>query len=534
MKNLKQTITKPILKVSILTMVVLVCFSSFLLNFVIKPKVDDLINSVLESKKTEIDIFFNTKIAELEKVSLMISQDKSINSNLEQLEQFKKLIDGYVSLGIIDNHGDILLTSGISFNVNNRDYYQTIKKSNDDVIISNLINSKETDEKIVVILLKMDNQRYLSCAINIDYIQQIIQTTNTFSFPVQIIDNNTQQIVLQTATENKHNVVYKTNLDSKKNWELKILVPSSFFNNQIIMMNVSIIIITIFMFLLLKYIIGYSIGKTIKPIETLSTIMDDNGTYNLANIKIDSDVKEVKNLVNSYNNMINEIEVLIKRIEAEEKSRKNSDYQALMEQIKPHFLYNTLETIQTMTLDYDDCKAEDAIGLLAKYFRLSLSGDSELITIKQELDMINYYILLQKLRYGDKLEINIDSNINLEQYYILRFSLQPIIENAICHGVNYVENSGLINISIIENNNQIIITISNECVSGDKVQIKNINQSLKSNDYLEKHGLFNVYQRHKLYFLNDPLNIELVNNQVIVRINLIKIDGENYEYFNLR
>jgi two-component system sensor histidine kinase YesM len=181
-------------------------------------------------------------------------------------------------------------------------------------------------------------------------------------------------------------------------------------------------------------------------------------------------------------------------------SEREAQLKALQAQINPHFLYNTLDAINWMAVKI---KAEDIsfmVNSLAKYFRLSLSKGKSIVSIKDELELINAYLSIQKVRFRGTIQFEFKIEKVVEDYNIHKLTLQPIVENAIIHGIQKNrDRSGIIVIEAVKEEEDIIFTISDNGVGMDKETIEKVLSNLPSGKE-GSYGLYNVNERIKLYF----------------------------------
>jgi two-component system sensor histidine kinase YesM len=153
---------------------------------------------------------------------------------------------------------------------------------------------------------------------------------------------------------------------------------------------------------------------------------------------------EMKTLADSFNSMVKEIENLVEDIHREQENAKDAELRLLQEQINPHFLYNTLDAIIWMTEAGENKKAIQIIQELSSFFRISLSkGESE-ITIRNEKEHVKNYLEIQRYRYQDILDYEIDIAEDILDYHIQKLTLQPIVENALYHGIKNKRGGGKI------------------------------------------------------------------------------------------
>ena len=233
----------------------------------------------------------------------------------------------------------------------------------------------------------------------------------------------------------------------------------------------------------------------------LSTPMADlergmNEIEKLAEVRIrKNSFYEVELLAGNYNRMIHRIRILMDEISDKEKTLRHAELNALVSQINPHFLYNTLDTIVWMAEFNDSTRVIALTKSLAAFFRLSLSGGRELITVGDELEHVRQYLYIQKERYGDKLNYTIHAPEEVLDYTVPKIILQPIAENSIYHGIKPLDRPGQITITVQEEGEKLIFTVSDNGAGCRPDAAVADTPSLPG-----KVGLKNVDERLKLYY----------------------------------
>ena len=233
----------------------------------------------------------------------------------------------------------------------------------------------------------------------------------------------------------------------------------------------------------------------------LSTPMADlergmNEIEKLAEVRIrKNSFYEVELLAGNYNRMIHRIRILMDEISDKEKTLRHAELNALVSQINPHFLYNTLDTIVWMAEFNDSTRVIALTKSLAAFFRLSLSGGRELITVEDELEHVQQYLYIQKERYGDKLNYTIHAPEEVLDYTVPKIILQPIAENSIYHGIKPLDSPGQITITVQEEGEKLIFTVSDNGAGCRPDAAAADNPSRPG-----KVGLKNVDERLKLYY----------------------------------
>lgn len=263
----------------------------------------------------------------------------------------------------------------------------------------------------------------------------------------------------------------------------------------------TIVVICIILLLIMAYSGSYFAGRITRPIAALEEAMR-NIEDGLSTVELnEKGCYEAQRLANHFNNMVEKMKILLKEIAQKEKYLRTSELNVLHSQINPHFLYNTLDTIAWMAEFKDTEKVVSMTKALAQFFRLSLSGGSEITSVDNEFEHIKQYLYIQKQRYGDKLSYDINYNEELGDNKILKIILQPIVENAIYHGIRQVDRKGFIHINAKREGKDIIFTVSDNGDGFDIEILKNEKDLKDEKDIrLGGVGIKNVDNRIKLYY----------------------------------
>lgn len=242
-------------------------------------------------------------------------------------------------------------------------------------------------------------------------------------------------------------------------------------------------------------------GRITTPFRKLEMAMQEI-EQGLVEIPVDHrGCYEAQSLSRHFNSMILKIKKLMQEITDKEKDLRRSEISTLHSQINPHFLYNTLDTIVWMAEFNDSEKVIEITKALAQFFRLSLSGGNELTTVENELDHVRQYLFIQKERYGEQLTYTIDYDPSLLQMKMPKILLQPIVENALYHGIRGLERQGVIEIRAEAREQDIVFTIQD---NGEGFDVNTLQQNTSSRTTkLGGVGIKNVDERIKLYYGSD-------------------------------
>lgn len=243
-------------------------------------------------------------------------------------------------------------------------------------------------------------------------------------------------------------------------------------------------------------------------------------------------VSDLRVLSLSFEHMAKTIQSLMERVHREEKELRKTELKALQAQINPHFLYNTLDSIQWMCEQGKTHDAAEMVRALARLFRISISRGRELITVKEELQHAESYLIIQSYRYRSQFSYSIDADSSLMDFLCNKITVQPLIENAIYHGIDRMVDEGEIKITVKtadDGSDDILITVSDNGVGMTKEQCRKILAKERSDS--GGIGVKNVNDRLKIYFGEKyGLSIESeldVGTTVTVRIPKIDKEAQN-------
>lgn len=237
------------------------------------------------------------------------------------------------------------------------------------------------------------------------------------------------------------------------------------------------------------------------PIQKLRDSMArvQEGDFHGTDIEVLSE-NEIGSLTKSFNVMTHRIEELMEQNIHEQEQKRKSEMKALQSQINPHFLYNTLDSIIWMA---EGKKNEEVVLMtasLARLLRQSISNEDEVVSIGNEIEYVRSYLTIQKMRYKDKLEFEIDVDPSIKYIKIVKLVLQPIVENAIYHGLKYKESKGLLIVRGYTRGENAFIEIADNGVGMDAETLKHIFERHKVNYHSNGVGVYNVQKRLQLHY----------------------------------
>lgn len=211
---------------------------------------------------------------------------------------------------------------------------------------------------------------------------------------------------------------------------------------------------------------------------------------------------EIRVLSDSVDNMAEKLKIMISQIKEDERKMRHAELRLLQEQINPHFLYNTLDTVVWLIEGNELEKAVNIVVSLSEFFRLVLSRGQEFITIQEEEMHIRSYLEIQQVRYSDILKFDISIESELYRYRILKLTLQPLVENSLYHGIKYKRAEGRIEVIGKKDGNLIRFQVRDNGVGMEEAELLKLREEIRKpcKETEKGFGLANVNERIRMNF----------------------------------
>ncbi|MEE0419173.1 MAG: sensor histidine kinase [Lachnospiraceae bacterium] len=289
--------------------------------------------------------------------------------------------------------------------------------------------------------------------------------------------------------------------------------------------------VLIYLVLLTAVVMGFFFTRIFsKPVNRLIEAMRKfEGNAETFNFESVGTTKEIAELSDSFAHMVIRLQQLMEQVREEEVTLRKTELNALQSQINPHFLYNTLDSIAWMCEAERTSEAIEMVNTLARLFRISISRGHELIPLEKELQHAECYLKIQSFRYKNQFVYVLDADQECLGYYCNKITLQPLIENAIYHGLNRMIDQGEIYIGIHQKDEDIILEVRDNGVGMDKKMCREIlHKECGNNGGI---GIKNVNDRIKIYFGSQyglTIHSELDEGTSVI-IEIPKIRREEYE-----
>ncbi|NSB43288.1 two-component system sensor histidine kinase YesM [Clostridium saccharoperbutylacetonicum] len=382
-----------------------------------------------------------------------------------------------------------------------------------------VINDMESQKPIGTLIININESNFVNCYKDIiskngtnillmDENNDFIVNPKDVSDFNQINELIRKELIKSDVEEEKNSIIEKIKGEEyifsslkieEYNWIIVSKIPFKELSKESSTVYLMAFVFTIINGILL-FIGAISISRLItKPIKKLLKSMKgiENGEFKKVNIEVGND--EIGKLRDGYNIMVYEIEKLINRIIEEQKVKRKAELSVLQAQVKPHFLYNTLDAMGYLALSGKCDEVYDALEALGEYYRTSLSKGREVITVGEEIEIVKNYFLLQKLRYGDIFTDTYEIDERVLNFKILKLVLQPIAENALYHGIKPKGEHGIIKLTVELIENLINISIEDDGVGMTEEELDKVVSDKIDNNNLS-FGLRGTIERLRIFY----------------------------------
>lgn len=557
--------------------IILYLITSICINIIIKPYLEEVAIEKFQYTNTQRFNEFNNLRIGIEQMSKgIISQDiiqESLiidHNDRENKIQIENILRAYIqemvtNIIYIDNKKNIM-NSGYHYQLNNKNIHNMIA---DSVLLEtyalpvwNLMSISLYNQTDSNHLYVMHYVRHLSVntspgiliyEIDVGALQDIVSKTsidgekvfminhlNEIIFPYDISDAdeaNVGDILKDQDTGRKmwgENVSWfgsdlvGYSVDYKTGWQVISFVSHNILMKKLTSLQTILKLLLILMLMISVVVILILSAFYVKPIKTITYAMRSfNNRVFCERIK-ERLPGEFGEMGETFNNMADEIDTLIEDARKKHKALQIAELDSLMYQINPHFIYNTLDNIYMLARFIKDERIGQLIDALSKFLRISLNKGGSLIKLKEELEHVKNYLLIQQMRYDNLFDIKINISSEVEEYEVLKFILQPIAENCIKHGFSQIMKGGKIEIIGYGDNDFVCIDVYDNGIGIDLNIAKALNNihSLTLNEINELfpsnkggYGIANVIARLRLYY-NNNFEMKFYNEGIGTRCRL--------------
>ncbi|GBG10522.1 two-component sensor histidine kinase [Paenibacillus agaridevorans] len=268
-----------------------------------------------------------------------------------------------------------------------------------------------------------------------------------------------------------------------------------------------------------------TLSNMTRPLRLLEIRMKEAADKRL-NIKLSEGRHkgEVLSFVRAFNGMIDDISRLIGQLKAEERQKEAAQFQMLLTQMNPHFLLNTMNTIKWSASNFGDEKTAEMCKALAKLLESSLNTDTDLVFLKDELELLRAYCYIQSFRYDHRFEVRYEVDEELDYALMLKLSLQPLVENAIQHGLVYRKQGGVIIVRAIRDERLLVLEVEDNGAAANRPKRPSSARTRKGI------GLSNLRERLSLLYREDGrLELKQQEEGMLVRMTIPLLVSNPYQ-----
>ena len=514
-------------------------------------------NQLINQMNADVDSY----IGYMENISQMILMNADVstylNNDYEDIEsrmlakgrivnQFETILDirsDITNLAIIGTNGRYILNRGLDdinpyLDVKQKEWYKKAVEGSGKIFISsshvqNLVNGKyqwvvslsraivdkQNNEVIGALLVDLNYNvinnlcKKISLG-NKGYVFLLDEQGNIIYHPKQQLIynglNNEKTLEVKECkdsffiTEGKQErKLYVLSRSEKTGWTaVGVANVSELFEQKLQTQHLYLIsaVVLLFIAMLLSFLISRAITRPIKHLQD-SMKEVEKGNFHM---KVETKgSEEIANLGKSYNIMIQTVEELMENQVKDQELKRKSELRALQAQINPHFLYNTLDSIVWMAEEGKNQEVVTMTSSLARLFRQSISNEAEEVTLRQEIDYVKNYLIIQKMRYQEQLSYDIQVPESILNYYVIKLVLQPLVENALYHGVKYKEGVGTILVDGYETEDTVVLQIIDDGIGMDEEELSHLFEKRTGTYKSNRVAVRNIHNRIQLHYGKD-------------------------------
>lgn len=358
-------------------------------------------------------------------------------------------------------------------------------------IVAGLEEITEAEDNIA----RLDSvNKYLSnLRIYVDRIEENLQKESHYEDNMEIWENDVQ-IVTSLVGDTMSQYIY---------YEVRGIQQSRAAYQTFFMNLVRFSLLGMGLLLLIVIILSYYIPRSITmPITRISRVTNQVAKGNLSVRAAAESGAEARMLSDSLNAMIDKINELLDQVTTEQIRLRKAEFELLQAQINPHFLYNTLDTIVWLAEAGDQKRVVSMVGNLSDFFRTSLNQGKDIISIREELAHVRSYLEIQQVRYQDILRYEITVPEDLYEYKIPKITIQPLVENALYHGIKNKRGQGTITVTGKSKENGFVLYVRDNGIGMTQERLNEVRAGIQKLSYTGKeiYGLYNVNERIRLNF----------------------------------
>ncbi|MGX8850627.1 cache domain-containing sensor histidine kinase [Amedibacillus sp. YH-ame10] len=354
----------------------------------------------------------------------------------------------------------------------------------------------------------------------------VLDKNDTYLFGSSIYDKISIDTKKDKITLNGKEFFVQSKVIDGMDWKVVHLVSSDYLLEEFHNFRNMIFIYGIILVIILEMIAAVVYRSIYDPLDNILKVMRSTDEGNLIGQDrvIDDGKDEIHEVATNFNELLDRIDELVNTIETEQEQKRETQFQLLQAQINPHFLFNTLNTLHFLAIMNDDKPVSEGISALAKLLRNTIVDSHDVVTVKEELENLKNYIIIQKLRFGDLFETVYNVDKDVMDCKILKFLLQPIVENSILHAFEEDKEHQILTIRVQKEGMYLKIEIGDNGKGFKKIEKETTNKNLSGI------GIENIQGRIQLmYGAQYSMNIRSVVHQgTIVTLLLPYVKGDQH------
>lgn len=409
--------------------------------------------------------------------NMMIANNYNLDFRDELDESIYRLVAGSITLESIDDDESV------------KDPYELVQKLREDFsVLVKITTDRESRLWLQSLLRNLDTLED-----RIDDIRYNLEEGGHYDENMEMLDNNIYILTELIQDDIQYYIYYQTR--SMNSLKLQL-------NSQVEQFLIVFGVMLAVILMLVVLISAQTVSGIVRPIERLRQVTGSVARGDFGARAQTAGPAEIAELSGSVNDMTVHLEAMVNKIKEDESKMRHAELRLLQEQINPHFLYNTLDTIVWLIESNSVDEAVDMVVSLSQFFRLVLSHGAEYISIREEEQHIRNYLKIQQVRYHDILDYEIDIDPAIYSYRILKLTLQPLVENALYHGIKYKRAMGKITITGNMQEKRIVLIVQDNGVGMDPDKLAHLRREIERpcKDTEGGFGLANVNERIRMYF----------------------------------
>lgn len=305
------------------------------------------------------------------------------------------------------------------------------------------------------------------------------------------VGGHTMNVNVDTLSNTKWRICVFVNIDKLTEIERNFLVATLFVSFGVLAVGVVLVLS-----------VSRMITDPMKKLEQAMRRVEISDYFRTEEVVLAAS-KEVEALTQRFNKMMKKINELMNRVIDEQNAQRKSELRALQNQINPHFLYNTLDSIVWLVENNKNADAQEMVVALAKLFRIGISRDRELIPVRDEIEHVRNYLLIQSIRYSDSFDYSFSVDESTLDCQTMKLVLQPIVENCIYHGLKNKIDRGHIRVTAKRDSGYLELSVADNGYGMREETIAMLYASFKDGVVSDSVGLKNIYQRVMIYYGGD-------------------------------